>query len=567
MNRKTKDMILTLERKLFRGRLVAVYSYLKEHKKRAFFGRGNAVNIDEPVSDMILMQFNQTDFMQYQFADLAVRYLAVENYYNKNDYGFELYRKMHTLGENYGQNNDAEVYYQKLQKRGKHPKFGVEKEEHSIEQFQALIKSYEQRGYDPTSAIISDRNLLSLNGSHRITLATYFEQEFMNVQVQNSVMKRRFSMDWFWQKGFTRDEIKVIGQTLDKLIKDAKDRTGEYYCILYPPACAYFDEITEDIGSIDEENIKVTGWQDYRVAVEDFVGMLKVMYFFDSIRPENLERKIKCILNASEIVNNRVRYRVVSLDIKKPMYRLKTDNGMPEAVATVRLKEIIRERFRVRDDKFTKHFQGGYAHDVIIHSTDNFLSNKAFRLLSKVDKNIELLFEQLREFRYCIIERGSGKLSEDFPKNFYFNEDIDILVKQSELEKIVEKTVDFCKAHFASDWITVDSEESRYGKRVWVRLRGCMLIMFDFMIEVPEICQEYVKECLERREGTAYYYLSLEDEVHFRLAKYLSNPNKVWHAKYIKEKVDLFDFNERVFDNSKKAKKIYLQIINGEEGD
>lgn len=563
MNAKMKKVILDIERKVFRGRLVSVYVYIKENRKKGFFRGKNAVIINEPVSDMILMQYNHQDFFQYQYVDLAVRYLAVENYYGKNDFGFELYRKMHTLGENYGQNNDAERYYQKLRKSGKFPRFGVEKEEHSIEQFQNLIRSYEKNGYDPNSAIISDRNLMNMNGSHRVTLAVYNKQEFMSVQIQNSILKRRFSIDWFWKKGFTYKELDTIKNTLEKLIKYSKEKTGNYYCVLYPPALEYFDEIVNDIGKIDEENIAVVDYNDYVLEVEDFLGMMKMIYSFDSIKQSDLERKLSCILNASDIKDNKVRYRVVEININKPMYRLKSDNGMPESTATVRVKEIIRERYRVRDQKFTKHFNSGYAHDVIIHSTDNFLSNEAFRELYSINKDISSLFRKLGKFKYAVIESGSNKISDTFPKNFYFNDDIDIIVDESQLQEIAEITTDFCKNHFQQNWITVKQEESEYGIRVWIELKERMLIMFDFMARIPEINHNYINECLERIENQGLYnHVNMNDELHFRLAKYMAANNKVWHSEFIEKHSRDFIFNRDAFDRPNKAKKYYQQIVN-----
>ena len=98
-----------------------------------------------------------------------------------------------------------------------------------------------------------------------------------------------------------------------------------------------------------------------------------MLYSFDSISQENFERKLQYILNASVIHNGQVTYRKVRLEIHNPKYRLKSDNGLPESVVTVRLKEAIRNRYKVKEERFNRRYAGDYDHDVIIHSTDNYL--------------------------------------------------------------------------------------------------------------------------------------------------------------------------------------------------
>ena len=66
-----------------------------------------------------------TGFNRY---DMIVRLLAIENYYGKNDFGWDLYRKQ--------QNTRKGGDWQNAESR-----------------FRALIKSYEENGYDTTSSI------------------------------------------------------------------------------------------------------------------------------------------------------------------------------------------------------------------------------------------------------------------------------------------------------------------------------------------------------------------------------------------------------------------------------
>ena len=91
IKKNIKKFVGKLDRKLFGGKFRSAYFAYLENKKKQFFKTKNISIICEPVPDMLLMQYNLKDYQQYQFYDLAVRYLAIEEYYGKNNYGFQLY--------------------------------------------------------------------------------------------------------------------------------------------------------------------------------------------------------------------------------------------------------------------------------------------------------------------------------------------------------------------------------------------------------------------------------------------------------------------------------------------
>lgn len=565
MSVKLKRVAKDIDRIIFGGKLKEIYKKLMikiKNRKKKFFRNKRSANVMEPVADLLLMQcdHNNNEFLQYSFWDVAVRYLAIEEYYKKNSFGFELYKRMHIQGGNYGEENKAEKYYRQIRKKNRTPVYGLIKENHSVNQFKELIESYEKNGYDESSMVMCDKNLLNMNGSHRVALALYREQEFINVEVHNEIFQRRFSLNWFWENGFTREEIKKIKEKMLQLLEKSRERIGDYYCILFPPAKDYFDDITEDIAKIDQENIKVTGYQDYSKELYDFVGFIRGIYSFDSISQHNFERKLHYILSASDIERGSVTYRIVSLRIKDPLYRLKDDNGMPESVATVRLKQVIRERYKVKEEKFVKHYVGDYTHDVIIHSTDNYLSNNGCRVLLDMNKDVSDLFECLETFEYTVVENSEDKLSSEFPKNFYLGEDIDILVKEKDIDEIVRITLEFCKEHFSQKWITIIEENSPYGKRVRVKLNDFTVIMFDYMKQIPGLKQEYIEECLKSSHKVSYKYLKKEDEIMVRLCKYENASEKSWHADYIMNNCGDVEFKAGAFENALKMKKIFEKI-------
>ena len=213
---------------------------------------------------------------------------------------------MHSKGGNYGNRNESEDYYQKQRMRKRVPRYGVKVEEHSIEQYEALIKSYESEGYKEDSVLMADRNLLNMNGSHRIALSVYFEREFVNVEIHNLLSKRRYNKEFFWSNGFDFNEIALIENTQNLIFQKCRKAIGDFYCILFPPAVNYFDDIVKDMERMDPDNIRVSGWEDIHCSVYEFVGYIKMLYSFDSISQENFERKLQYILNASVIHNGQV---------------------------------------------------------------------------------------------------------------------------------------------------------------------------------------------------------------------------------------------------------------------
>lgn len=551
-----KTLLKQFDEKVWKGQLTRLYK--KITGKNSFFKGNRFIVLCEPVADLLLMQYNKGNYLQYQFYDIAVRVLAIENYYAKNDFGFSLYKKMHMLGGNYGQTNLTEAYYNEAKKKKKAAIYGKVKEEHSVEQFKELIQSYERNGYRQDSTIMADRNMMSMNGSHRIALALNREQDFINVEVHDLDFSRRYSIDWFWKRGFERKEIDIIKSKMTQLLTEAKKAIGDYYCILFPPAVDYFDDIMEDITLFDPLNIQVTGYKDYWMEKGEFKGYMKTIYSFDSILRHNLERKLYYILRASEQEEGKVPIRIISLNIENPMYRLKMDNGLPESVAIVRLKDAIRGRYKVKNNKFDTHYIGDYAHDVIIHSTDNYLSNNAMRYLMDLDTDLTELFRLLENYSYAIIESGIEKISPSFPQKIYLNDDIDIFVTKEEVAQISSATEVYLRKKYYAPWISIENFVSRYGRRVNVLLKGTMLFMFDYITEMPYLRSDFIRAAIGKAYSVnGYKLLDIEDELSVRLVKFRLSPSKLWHSDFISEHMGQFIFCADSFSEPDEMRKFY----------
>lgn len=116
-----------------------IYPYLLE----MMLGEPVKQNIDVSVRDIIRYQ-NEDNYC------LAVRYLAIENYFGKNDCGYDIYLKSMEL------------------QCGK--KTAVKR----LHSFKKLIEDWKQNGYKQGNPIFIDKEFKIIDGLHRLTLANYF---------------------------------------------------------------------------------------------------------------------------------------------------------------------------------------------------------------------------------------------------------------------------------------------------------------------------------------------------------------------------------------------------------
>lgn len=122
----------------------------------------------------------------FQRYDSIVRLLAIEDYYNGNAHGFDMYKKMQCRRLNI---DNAENYYIK---------------------FIALIKSYQTDGYNNKSEIVLDRNLTIIDGSHRFAMALYNEIPLISAKVYPISQNVSYGIDWFEKNGFVNKECMLL---------------------------------------------------------------------------------------------------------------------------------------------------------------------------------------------------------------------------------------------------------------------------------------------------------------------------------------------------------------------
>ncbi len=129
-------------------------------------------------------------------AHILVRLLAIDCYYGKNDFGFDWYNEMQ-------------------QKRVKDNPLVPKHMANHEKEFRKLIKSFESKGYIDDYPIVVNKDLLFIDGAHRLALALYFGIKEIPITVDEKyyfIDSRDYSFEWFKK----HDMVYVIPEALEK---------------------------------------------------------------------------------------------------------------------------------------------------------------------------------------------------------------------------------------------------------------------------------------------------------------------------------------------------------------
>lgn len=288
-------------------------------------------------TDLFLAQYVKDEF---NAIDIVVKYLAIENFYGKNDFGLELYRKLQLKRVNEDWN----------------------------ERYIKLMKSFEM-GIDMNSWIQVDLNYSIHDGAHRLALALYHNYEYVPINIFNVEINRRYyGWKWFEENGFTKFEMDLIYRKLNELLEKCRK---PYFCILWPPARLEFDNIK---GSIEcaEKGVRILKCYEIQFSREELKKFIYNIYETDDIKKYKLDLKYEHIMQSLDMDGyDEKLYTVCVMELKidNPDFRLKPLSGLPQSKSTMRLKKKIRDMFK---DKITDYY-----YDIIMHLTDNQLQNDA----------------------------------------------------------------------------------------------------------------------------------------------------------------------------------------------
>ena len=303
--------------------------YLYNESLRDFFRYDDSLHSDGfqmiPTHSLLAKQVVNNSFNRY---DLIVRFMAIEQFFNAKNEGYELYEKM--------QKNRAGSAY-------KNP----------LKIFKELITSFEEKGADSGCPILVNNNLHIVDGAHRLACALYFNVPFIAIKINRKLDFSPYGINWFENNNFSAEEIETIKQKKDEIFMD---NHLYFEVVLWPPVAQYFNEIEAFI----KEKYTVQSSEDYK-DIPHFTTYIKSLYKIDDIKDWKVDLKIK---GMSEYQKN---IRVLKIQIPEPDFRKKS-NGQFISQKVESLKKEIRSKYKSKVDN--------YFHDIIIHVGDNYLHTK-----------------------------------------------------------------------------------------------------------------------------------------------------------------------------------------------
>lgn len=278
--------------------------------------------------------------MMSSMLSVIVKYLAIEEFFGKNNYGTGLYAK--------------------LKKRLEGTFSGESDYTHrSLENF-AMRVSKDGFSYDDT-VLINDKQIM-ISGSNVLSTALYFDIEEVSVEITSAISRKKgkgygcVDNKCFKDCGFTNKEIEIIQKRKEALFLDR----GLYFPgVLWGPVLDYFEKIIKRLS----KKHRVVVLSDYTFKTEDdFFEMLQRLYSWEAISLEIIKKKFEALLGHPHVV------RFFYLEIPEPAFKMDGKQGIWFSSVVKDIKEALRREYSKKIDN--------YIRDIVIHLGDNFEHNR-----------------------------------------------------------------------------------------------------------------------------------------------------------------------------------------------
>jgi len=494
----------------FKRILKRVYELLFCDSYHRIKNRHNKPSIQHHTYDVRELFYQENDAEGFNRFDIIVRLLAIENYYGENDFGWDLYRKQQNIRK-------GSVDYENAESR-----------------FLALIKSYEEKGYDKTSNIQVGSDLRLWDGSHRMALAMYHKYYPISCQVMPTRRPIYYGINWYLENDFSLAEIAKMQERYELLKNEIQ---VPFICTLWAPVAPFYDEIIERLKLICD----VESYKDYSFDAFSYAQMARKIYAVDDIEKWKIEKKIEYM--QQNVTDDRWEIRVVKLNLNQPRFRRKDSTQNTLSLACEDIKRIIRNCYK---DKLPNYF-----HDIICHIGDNFYQNEFIdKLLQYQSLNVTKIIDAISSYEYVLIKTDVPYMPSDFPKNYPLGKDMDIVCSRSDFSGICNQIIAALNK-MQLPYSIIEVDKSKYHKLVRVELEGQLIYQFDITSELQVPNDDFVPQMLKRRiQEQNYYKPVLEDELVIRLYEAANNKQKRHHIEYLQKHLAEFDNScERFLNN------------------
>lgn len=443
------------------------------------------------IDDFLSMQMEQ--WGDFNRADIAVKYFAIESYMREESEGIELYKKMQ-------------------QERLKLTDLQAEEE---WDRFKRLIDSVRENGYEKDSYIVCDEAMKIMDGAHRAALCLYFNILMLPVKITPQKYENDYRIQWFWNHKFLTSEIQNIEQKIERIMKPGRK---EFVAFLWPPAMKFCQEIKAEIS----EFAKIKKAETKRLTDDKLPDFIRAVYSVDDIEDWKVEKKIEHMRGCGNTVE------VLYLSIEKPRYRLKGATSLPLSVKAEELKKIIRGRFQDRVED--------YFYDNIIHISDNYYQSKVIDKILKLRLDITECFVQIKDMEYALCKLDVPYMACDFPKSFPIHKDADILCKKGSYGELVERIKGFASSYANDNGLAARVLEGPVRTKIRVEYLGFLIYQFDISFDIENLGEGFVNDAVSRRIWrNGIYMLDEQSEIEVRRNECILYPNKGHHTKYLLE--------------------------------
>lgn len=446
--------------------------------------------------DLFGMQFDINGNMKR--VDIAVKYYAIDSFMHLRQDGIEFYIDMQK--KRLGIDDDAarEMWHC----------------------FRNLIESVKENGFDDSSYIVCGKNLLVMDGAHRIAVALYFGIESLPVKIVPQEYVCNYGMDWFLKQGVTNYQLEL----LKNLVKYLRNKRRGFWGIIWPPAINICNEIENDI---------MTFVNSYESKILDFRGndikaFVESVYSVDDIEMWKILEKEKHISGYGNMV------KVLRFDIENPRFRLKDGSGLPISQEVERIKSFVRLKYK---DRILDYY-----HDNILHITDNFYQTKLIEKIMNVSRDITEIFLKMEVESYVMLKYDVPYMPKDFPKVYPMNKDVDIFCPETVFAFFVQILGDFSEKYIKANGLRIKRVEEDYRCKIRLEYLGFLMLQFDISCHLYNLKSDFAEEMLMNREKRGVCYVPREqDEIAIRINELVQFPNKFWHKDYLRNKREKID--------------------------
>lgn len=504
--------ILRKVKRLIRKSLKKVYTLIfcdPYHRIKNRYQKRKKTQILHHVYDARELFYQENDITGFNRYDMIVRLLAIENYYGKNDFGWDLYRKQQSTRK-------------------------AEDWQNAEPRFRALIKSYKENGYDESSEIRIGADLRLWDGSHRMALAMYHKHYSISCQVMPSSRPIYYGINWYHENGFTLEEI---GKIHNRYLRLKEDIRVPFICTLWAPVSPYYDDITDRLKRICD----VESYKDYTFDEFTYAQMARKIYAVDDIEQWKIEKKIEYM--HQNVLDGKWKMRVVKLRLDSPRFRRKDSTQNTLSQECENIKRIIRNCYK---DRLPNYF-----HDIICHIGDNFYQNEFIdKLFQYHELDIEAVLKNIKPFQYVLTKTDVPYMPSDFPKNYPLGKDMDLVCIKSDFSGVCNAIINSLQ-DMQLPYTIREVGKSEYHKLIRVELEEYLIYQFDITSELLVPNADFIPQMLKRRiQEQNYYKPFLKDELIIRLYEAVYNKQKRHHIEFLQNHLTELDSNCEKFLNA-----------------